>query len=309
MTKFLRPTSLTTALMCALGVSACSSVPQNGVVATDMTGTLSQMWSSVFTGELRRAPQADYSFSGSDATLNSHLLRTQVHQQPATQPVYRPQYKAHTRQVPMHDMYKTDMYKPKRRNYQPEPVQEVSLQPQISKPLSPENPWSRRQPSSPSLDSYESFRPQNTIAAPPNTLPSAASLPPRSQPLMADPAIERAAYPSESFALEHETPAPARQASIDNNYAKADLETSSRAPSAPQNWEAANEEIGDSLSYVKIGGGSQISDWQACEAEAGNYFLTTATGFIVAPQFDSCMRTKGYKPEAEAEAELAASVG
>ena len=309
MTKFLRPISLASALICALGLSACSSVPQNGVVATDMAGTLSQMWSSVFTGELRRAPQADYSFSGSDATLNSHLLRSHLHQQPATQPVYRPQYKAHTPQVPMHDMYKADIYKPKRRKYQPQPAQEVSLQPQVSKPLSPENPWSRRQPSSPALDGYESYRPQNTTAAQPNPLPSTASLPPRSQPIAADPSIERAAYPSENFALENETPAPARQASLDNNYAKVDLETSSSAPSAPQNWEAANEEIGDSLSYVKMGGGSQISDWQGCEAEAGNYFLTTATGFVVAPKFDSCMRAKGYKPEAEAEAELAASAG
>lgn len=314
MTKFLRPISLTSALICGLAVSACSSTPQNGVVATDMTGTLSQMWSSVFTGELRRAPQADYNFSGSDATLNTHLLRTHLHQQPSARTVYRPQYAAHTPQVPMHDTYRTDMYKPKRRIYQPQPAQEVSLQPQISqpqisKPLSSENPWSRRQPSSPSLDSYESFRPQNTITAQPTQFPHVASPPPRSQPILANPSLERSAYPSENIAPQNETPAPTHQASIDNNFTGMELETGSKVSSEPQNWQAANQEIGDSLSYVKIGGGSQISDWKGCEAEAGNYFLTTASGFVVAPKFDSCMRAKGYKPEAEAEAELAAIPG
>lgn len=314
MTKFLRPLSLTSALICGLTVSACSSTPQNGVIATDMTGTLSQMWSSVFTGELRRAPQADYNFSGSDATLNTHLLRTHLHQQPAARPVYRPQYAVHTPQVPMHDTHRTDMYKPKRRTYQPQPSQEVSLQPQISqpqisKPLSSENPWSRRQPSSPSLDSYESFRPQNTITAQPTQLPPVASPPPRSQPVLANPSLEQSAYPSENFALQNEIPAPTHQASINNNFTEMELETDSKVPSAPQIWQAANQEIGDSLSYVKISGGSQISDWKGCEAEAGNYFLTTASGFVVAPKFDSCMRAKGYKPEAEAEAELAAIAG
>jgi hypothetical protein len=59
-----------------------------------------------------------------------------------------------------------------------------------------------------------------------------------------------------------------------------------------------------SLSYVKMGGGSQIADWQACETQAGGYFITSPNGFSVEPGFDSCMRAKGYKPEAEAQAEL-----
>lgn len=59
------------------------------------------------------------------------------------------------------------------------------------------------------------------------------------------------------------------------------------------------------LSYVKIGGGSTMAEWQACEAQAGGYFLQTSSGFTVMPAFDSCMRGYGYITEAEAEAKFA----
>lgn len=59
-----------------------------------------------------------------------------------------------------------------------------------------------------------------------------------------------------------------------------------------------------SLSYVKLGGGSNIADWESCEKTAGGYFIPSSTGFSVLPAFDSCMRGKGYKSEAEAIAAL-----
>lgn len=62
----------------------------------------------------------------------------------------------------------------------------------------------------------------------------------------------------------------------------------------------------DALSYVKIGGGSRMADWQACEAEAGGYFQMTPSGFVVEPAFDRCMRRAGYVSEAEAQARFAA---
>ncbi|WP_371396646.1 hypothetical protein [Fretibacter rubidus] len=59
------------------------------------------------------------------------------------------------------------------------------------------------------------------------------------------------------------------------------------------------------LSYVKIGGGSRMSDWTSCETKAGGYFNMTATGYTVEPAFDACMRDLGYLTEAEADAKFA----
>jgi len=220
MTHYLRHFSAATLLVCGVSLSACSSVPQDGVVATDLTGSMSQMWSNVFTGQLRRAPQPHYVFGASDATLNSR------------------------------------------------------------KNTSSQNPWLRRGFAKHSLETYESFVPKTLAALPPLEETAPIPRPPRSQPVLENSPAARDAYPSK---------------------------TTPKDPAIAQDWEAANKEIGDSLSYVKMGGGSKIADWQQCESQAGGYFLTTSTGFVVAPEFDSCMRTLGYKPEAEAEIELMAN--
>ena len=69
--------------------------------------------------------------------------------------------------------------------------------------------------------------------------------------------------------------------------------------------QASAEQTG-ALSYVKIGGGSRMSDWQSCETQAGGYFRMGQTGFTVEPAFDTCMRGLGYITEDEAEAKFAA---
>lgn len=69
--------------------------------------------------------------------------------------------------------------------------------------------------------------------------------------------------------------------------------------------QASAEQTG-ALSYVKIGGGSRMSDWQSCETQSGGYFHIGQTGYTVEPAFDACMRGLGYITENEAEAKFAA---
>lgn len=93
-----------------------------------------------------------------------------------------------------------------------------------------------------------------------------------------------------------------------------DLDTQTQEPRAQETQDqetqaqvpaAQDSSSGESLSYVKIGGGSQIADLHFCQKQAGNYYVATAGGgFTVEPKFDRCMRSKGYKTEAEAQAEL-----
>ena len=72
-------------------------------------------------------------------------------------------------------------------------------------------------------------------------------------------------------------------------------------PALPQ-----SAEIGDmpNLSYVKMGGGTSISDWQECQNMAGSYITPQGAGFMITPAFDGCMRAKGYIPEDEALAAM-----
>ena len=62
---------------------------------------------------------------------------------------------------------------------------------------------------------------------------------------------------------------------------------------------ARTAEIPD-LSYVKIGGGSDMTDWQNCQRENGQYMRPSGDGFQIDPGFDLCMRNKGYLTEQEA---------
>lgn len=83
------------------------------------------------------------------------------------------------------------------------------------------------------------------------------------------------------------------------------------APQAPNDASVATapapqQDQTGALSYVKIGGGSRMSDWTSCESQVGGYFNMTETGYTVQPAFDSCMRGLGYMTEAEAEAKFAA---
>jgi len=54
------------------------------------------------------------------------------------------------------------------------------------------------------------------------------------------------------------------------------------------------------LSFVKIGGGSDVSDWNACERQAQGVFDISGYDYRVRPGFELCMRARGYKTESEA---------
>ena len=71
-----------------------------------------------------------------------------------------------------------------------------------------------------------------------------------------------------------------------------------RAPAQP---EAVSPEA---VSYVKLDGSLDMADWSACEGEVGGAFLVSPAGTRVAPDFDACMRSKGYVDEGEAERRL-----
>ena len=58
------------------------------------------------------------------------------------------------------------------------------------------------------------------------------------------------------------------------------------------------------ISFVKIGGGSNMQDWLSCEAEAGGFVRIVQGGYLLDPGFESCMRAKAYKPESEVADQL-----
>jgi len=291
------------AAVLALTLTACSSVPQNGVIATDMGGTFSNMWSNVFTGKLRAAPNQQYAFGGTDATLNTQRLinRTSVHAsaQPHynySQPQSRIQPRAYPAQRPVQMRQDiTPQIKPQ--------IKQSKTQGFGSRLRSIFNPSSNAKFERNELDGYENTPATQSAALPKPTAAQPSPPPAQSQPVVARTQTADDAYPVQKT----ETNVIPARASINDNLAKTGRQAASYQPDIPANWESANQEIGDSLSYVKMGGGSKISDWQACEKQAGGYFNTTSTGFIVEPKFDSCMRGAGYKPESEAQAELSAS--
>lgn len=111
-------------------------------------------------------------------------------------------------------------------------------------------------------------------------------------------------------------PAPRTQAAYSGQYTAQERTTAQpdyrlRGPiAAPVQTVEATVETktfseGDQLSYVKMGGGSSMADWQACEREAGGYFTPREGRYGVNPNFDRCMRIKDYLPESEAQSRMA----
>lgn len=66
-------------------------------------------------------------------------------------------------------------------------------------------------------------------------------------------------------------------------------------PQAPLSAPRTSQDI----SFVKIGGGSNMHDWLMCESEAGGFIRVVQGGYLIEPGFESCMRKRGYKPESE----------
>jgi hypothetical protein len=71
-------------------------------------------------------------------------------------------------------------------------------------------------------------------------------------------------------------------------------------PQAP----LAAPQTSQDISFVKMGGGSNMHDWLMCEAEAGGFVRVVQGGYLIEPGFESCMRAKGYKPESEVADQL-----
>ena len=54
------------------------------------------------------------------------------------------------------------------------------------------------------------------------------------------------------------------------------------------------------ISFAKVGGGSNMQDWLACEEKAGGYlYWEDGKGYALDPTFESCMRGKDYALESE----------
>lgn len=66
----------------------------------------------------------------------------------------------------------------------------------------------------------------------------------------------------------------------------------------------AAPQTSNNISFVKMGGGSNMQDWVLCEAEAGGFIRVVQGGYLIDPGFESCMRAKGYKPESEVADQL-----
>ena len=53
------------------------------------------------------------------------------------------------------------------------------------------------------------------------------------------------------------------------------------------------------LSYVRLNGQSSMQDWRNCEVMHRGYWLVDAAGGRINPDFEVCMRNKGYVRESE----------
>lgn len=63
------------------------------------------------------------------------------------------------------------------------------------------------------------------------------------------------------------------------------------------------------LSYVNLRGQTRTSDFEQCQARAGQLITFTQRGPQIHPAFDGCMRQLGYVPESEALASMQGQVG
>lgn len=73
----------------------------------------------------------------------------------------------------------------------------------------------------------------------------------------------------------------------------------SRVVQAQPTVQLASPQPSSDVSFVKMGGGSNMQDWLMCEAEAGGFVRVVEGGYLIDPGFETCMRAKGYKPESE----------
>ena len=83
-----------------------------------------------------------------------------------------------------------------------------------------------------------------------------------------------------------------------SHYGNAPVAPSRLAQAQPTPPLAAPQ-TSDNISFVKMGGGSNMQDWLMCEAEAGGFVRVVKGGYLIDPGFERCMRAQGYRPESE----------
>lgn len=237
MSKSIASLKILTSSLAIINLTACSSIAeQSAHVATDIGGTFSQMWSNIFTGKLRPAPQPKYAFGSDDALLNTGLLIKNLRHQAIKDKQHLSMYSA----TPFSEQTKMPVQRP---------VKHVEL-PKIT------------------ADPTQQIYP---IDSQPNMI------------LETHPISHRAAIRENIVTAEP----------INSPHITAHIKENSQIDKTAD------------ISYVKIGGGSKVSDWDSCDQESGGYLNVKASSYVIAPKFDKCMRALGYTTEAEAEIELA----
>jgi len=104
------------------------------------------------------------------------------------------------------------------------------------------------------------------------------------------------AYSSENYEVElYETPL----AMTANNFTGGDVELydmPALRPAPVQTYAMSNPR---EVSFVRLNGNSEASDWRYCETMNKGYLFASQTEFRVNPEFEVCMRNKGYVMESE----------
>jgi hypothetical protein len=123
-------------------------------------------------------------------------------------------------------------------------------------------------------------------------VPNLAQLPVPHTPKYQAPQYKARNYPAQNYAPRYQ-----------NDYRQAPV-TPRRVVEAQPIPPTATPQVSKNVSFVKMGGGSNMQDWMACETQARGFIQIVKGGYIIDPAFESCMRAKGYKPENEVTDEL-----
>lgn len=80
------------------------------------------------------------------------------------------------------------------------------------------------------------------------------------------------------------------------SYSVEIYDTPALRPAPVQNYVMTNPR---DVSFVSLNGQSDAQDWRNCEITSRGYLMTSTTDFRLNPEFEVCMRNKGYVTEAE----------
>ncbi|WP_409432486.1 hypothetical protein ACJ3XI_09785 [Litorimonas sp. RW-G-Af-16] len=83
----------------------------------------------------------------------------------------------------------------------------------------------------------------------------------------------------------------------DNDYVVELYDTPALRPAPVQTYVMASDPR--DVSFVRLNGESDVSDWRSCEMLHKGYLFTDETSLMLNPEFEVCMRNRGYVVEAE----------